>query len=163
MPNTITIRKAFSSGDDAAAARDRLACAGFAREDIALDRVDQHFELSIHTAPEHAQRFRDAIHSSDLTVQAARYVRLFREHAPPAAQSLLLFGVITATAGALAYALHRNHQRWLEDSGNIDRRWDRPDRLADTRHEEARWRADQRFTHQRSAGRYRSAPATAGL
>ena len=26
MPNTITIRKAFSSGDDAAAARDRLAC-----------------------------------------------------------------------------------------------------------------------------------------
>ena len=37
MPNTITIRKAFSSGDDAAAARDRLACAGFAREDIAVD------------------------------------------------------------------------------------------------------------------------------
>ena len=59
MPNTITIRKAFSSGDDAAAARDRLASAGFAREDIAVDQVDQHFELSIHTAPEQAQRFRD--------------------------------------------------------------------------------------------------------
>jgi hypothetical protein len=163
MPNTITIRKAFSSGDDAAAARDRLASAGFTREDIAVDRVDQHFELSIHTAPEHAQRFRDAINSSDLTVQAARYVRLVREHAPPAAQPLMLFGVITATVCALAYALHRNHQRWLEDSGNIDRRWDRPDRLADTRHEEAKWRADQPFTHQRSADRYRSATATGGL
>jgi hypothetical protein len=135
----------------------------FAREDIAVDRVDQHFELSIHTDPEHAQRVSDAINSSDLTVQAARYVRLVREHAPPAAQSLLLFGVITATAGALAYALHRNHQRWLEDSGNIDRRWDRPDRLADTRHEEARWQADERFTHQRSADRYRSAPAAGVL
>lgn len=58
MPNTITIRKALSSGDDAAAARDRLASAGFAREDIAVDQVDQHFELSGHTPPEHAQRFR---------------------------------------------------------------------------------------------------------
>jgi hypothetical protein len=151
MPNTITIRKAFSAGDDAAAARDRLASAGFAREDIAVDRVDQHFELSIHTAPEHAQRFRDAINSSDLTVHAARYVRLFREHARPAAQSVLLLGIIAAMAGALTYALRRNHQRWVNDRGNIDRRWDRPDRLADTRHEEARWRDDQRFTHHGSA------------
>ena len=45
MPNTITIRKAFSSGDNAAAPRNRLASAGFAREDIAVDQVDQHFEL----------------------------------------------------------------------------------------------------------------------
>jgi hypothetical protein len=139
MPNTIIIRQAFASRDDAEGARERLQYGGFPREDIAVVGFGERYELAIHTRPEHAQRVSDCINSSDLTLQAARYGRLIREHAPSAGQSLLLLTVIAATAGALAYALRRNHQQWLEDTSNIDRRWDRPDRLADTRHEDEDW------------------------
>jgi hypothetical protein len=145
MANTIIIRKAFSSRDDAEAARDRLHYGGFPREDIAIVGVGEQFELALHTRPEDAQRVQDCINSSDLMLQAARYGRLLREHAPSAAQSLLLLGGIATTAVALVYAFSRNRQRWLNDTGNIDRRWDRADRLADTRYEDRASERDQRF------------------
>ena len=58
---------------------------------------------------------------------------------------MLLLGGIATTAVALVYAFSRNRQRWLDDTGNIDRRWDRADRLADTRYEDRRSERDQRF------------------
>jgi hypothetical protein len=152
MANTIIIRKAFSSRDDAEGARDRLHYGGFPREDIAIVGAGQHFELAIHTRPEHAQQVQDCINSSSLTLQAARYGRLLREHAPSAGQSLLLLGSIAATAVAVVFAFSRNRQRWLEDSGNIDRRWDRADRLVDTRDEDRRSESDQRFGPRQSYG-----------
>jgi hypothetical protein len=145
MPNTIIIRKVFHTREDAEAARERLQYGGFAREDIAVVGVGGQFDLAVHTRPEHAQRVQDCINSSDFMVQAARYGRVLREHAPSAGQSLLLLGAVAGTAFALVYALRRNHERWVNDTTNIDRRWDRPDRLADTRYEDRRSRTDQRL------------------
>jgi hypothetical protein len=145
MSNTIIIRKTFASRDDAHSARDRLEYGGFPRESIAVFRVGERFELAIHTRPEHAQRVQDCINSSNFVLQAAHYGSLLREHAPSAGQSMLLLGGIAATAVALVYAFRRNRQRWLEDTGNIDRRWDRPDRLADTEQEDERWNRGERF------------------
>jgi hypothetical protein len=145
MANTIIIRKAFSSRDDAEGARDRLHYGGFPREDIAIVGVGEQFELAVHTRPEHAQGVQDCINSSDLMLQAARYGRLLREHAPSVGQSLLLLGGIATTAVALVYAFSRNRQRWLDDTGNFDRRWDRADRVADTRYEDRPSERDQRF------------------
>jgi len=145
MANTIIIRKAFTSRDNAEGARDRLHYGGFPPEDIAIIGAGQQFELVIHTRPEHAQQVQDCINSSDLTLQAARYGRLLREHAPSAGQSLLLLCGIAATAAGLVYAFSSNRQRWLQDTGNIDRRWDRADRLADTRDEDRRSESDQSF------------------
>jgi hypothetical protein len=73
--------------------------------------------------------------------KGARYAevaRYAREHAPSAREAMLLLRGIGLTAVGLIYAFSRNRQRWLNDTSNINRRWDRPDRLADTRQEEER-------------------------
>jgi uncharacterized protein (DUF2267 family) len=56
--------------------------------------------------------------------------------APSAGQVVFLVAGMAAAAAGIAYAFNRNRQRFLEDHRNIDRRWDRPDRLADTSHED---------------------------
>jgi len=145
MQNTIIIRKVFHTRDDAEAARERLQYGGFAREDISVFGVGEQFDLAIHTRPEYAQRVRDCINSSILTLQAARYGRVLREHAPSAGELLLLLGAVAGIAFALVYALRRNHERWVNDASNVDRRWDRPDRLADTSYEDRRSASNQRF------------------
>jgi hypothetical protein len=70
---------------------------------------------------------------------ARRYGAQAIENAPSARETMLLLGTIGLAAVGLVYAFSRNRQRWLNDTSNIDRRWDRPDRLADTWQEEERW------------------------
>jgi hypothetical protein len=149
MPNTIIIRETFPTRDDAEGARNRLEHGGFSRHTIALVPVGDHFELAIHTRPEHSQEVRACIEGSDFMIQARRYVR---EYAPSAGQSLLLVWAMAATAVAFGYALSRNRDQWLHNKGNIDRRWDRADRLADTRYEDG-WRVG----HGRNVGSTRMA------
>ncbi len=82
-----------------------------------------------------------------------------------------LAGVVAATGAALYWALRRNRQQWLEDTANIDRRWDRSDRLANTWQEDERWngrgeRGDNRRGHQedaRSASAGRELPIAADI
>jgi hypothetical protein len=136
MPNTIIIRETFPTRDDAEGARNRLEHGGFPQHTVAIVPVGDHFELAVHTRPEHAEQVRDCIEGSDLMVLARRYVR---EYAPSAGQSLLLVWAIAATAVAFGYALSRNRDQWLHDTQNIDRRWDRADRLADTSRDDEVW------------------------
>lgn len=69
------------------------------------------------------------------------------------AQMTVLAGVTAGIAAALYWALRRNRQQWLEDTGNIDRRWDRPDRLANTQQEIERWNGHGERGEKRSGRR----------
>ena len=84
------------------------------------------------------------------TAEAQRNARRISEHAPSPGQIMLLVGAIGVATVAVAYAFSRNRQQLLGDSGNINRRWDRADRVADTRKEDRRWERDRRTADQRA-------------
>ena len=72
------------------------------------------------------------------------------DYSPSPGQLTLLVAGISAVAIAIVYAFNRNRQRFLNDPRNIDRRWDRPDRLADTWYEDQRWLGNRRPADQRA-------------
>jgi hypothetical protein len=78
-------------------------------------------------------------------------------YAPSPGQIMLLLGGMAVASVAVVYAFSRNRERLLEDARNIDRRWDRPDRLADTMQEERRWGRERLDPDQRAGLRSHSA------
>jgi hypothetical protein len=71
-------------------------------------------------------------------------------YAPSRGQIILLLGGMAVASVAIVYAFSRNRERLLDEARDIDRRWDRPDRLADTRQEERRWRRERLNPDQRA-------------
>jgi len=68
-------------------------------------------------------------------------------YAPSRGQIILLLGGMAVASVAIVYAFSRNRERLLDEARDIDRRWDRPDRLADTRQEERRWGRERLIPH----------------
>jgi len=91
-----------------------------------------HGQTDDHTSREAEREDRGII------AEAPHYGAQAAEYAPSARETMLLLGTIGLAAVGLVYAFRRNRERWLNDPTNIDRRWDRPDRLADTRQEHGR-------------------------
>lgn len=62
MPDTTSLTAWFPSLEAARSARRRLVRAGFARNSIDLERVQDEFEVTISTREENRQRAEDALH-----------------------------------------------------------------------------------------------------
>jgi len=110
MQNTIGIRTAFSTRDDAEDARERLEYGGFARNSMNIKRIADQFQLEIHTRPENRRRVQECIEASDTMSEAWRY----GHHAPSHRQSALLVGVIAAIGAGLYYAYTRRRDLYAQ-------------------------------------------------
>ena len=110
MQDTIAIRETFASRDEAEEARERLEYGGFARNSMNIMRVDDQYELAIHTRPENRDRVQECLSGSDLMFEAHRYGREISEHAPSPGQMALLFGVVAAVGAGVYYAYTRQRE-----------------------------------------------------
>jgi hypothetical protein len=121
MEDTTTIRETFASRDEAEEARARLEYGGFARNSMNIMRVDDQYELAIHTRPENRDRVQECLSGSDFMFDAARYGREIREHTPSPGQMALLFGVVAAVGAGVYYAYTRQRDLFAATYPSEDR------------------------------------------
>jgi hypothetical protein len=112
MPE-IPIREAFSSRQDAEAARDRLEYGGFARSRVQLLRLGDEFVVVFYAQPEEREHAQDLMSK---TGWLPDWGRRMAEHAPTPGQTLIGLAAIAGAGVALYWALSQYQQ------GSIPRR-----------------------------------------
>ena len=106
MPE-IPIREAFSTRQDAEAARDRLEYGGFARSRIQLLRLGDEFVVVFYPQPEERE------HAQDLMSKAGwvpDWGRRLAEHAPTPGQTLVGLALVAGAGAALYWAVSQYQQ-----------------------------------------------------
>jgi hypothetical protein len=106
MPE-IPIREAFSTRQDAEAARDRLEYGGFARSRIQLLRLGDEFIVVFYPQPEEREHAQDLIGK---TGWVPDWGRRLAEHAPTPGQTLIGLALVAGAGAALYWAVSQYQQ-----------------------------------------------------
>src|SRR5215212_2689254 len=108
----IPIRQAFSTRDEAEAARDRLEYGGFGRSRVQMFRLGDQFIVIIQTSDEEESEHAHQLMSNTgwLPDWASRYGRAAADYAPSPGRALAGVAMIAGVGAALYWAFGRAPQ-----------------------------------------------------